>query len=148
MADNTKPHVKKAGISKYAEAQAPSRSAGNGGDLDDEYGNIVEDKELQKPILKKTLSKFGVNNEIVKKLSAQNKNSDGDSDEEYGKPIGELAVVPIPEKLQHPIIQTRSLSRYGSITIQKPVIENPCGDSDEEYGTIVENEVCTPLYLM
>lgn len=141
MTDNARPHVKKAGISKFAETQAPSSSNGSGGDSDDEYGKIVQDKELQRPIIKKSLSKFGVSNEIVKKLSVQH-NSDLDSDDEYGNPNGEPTIIPIPEKLQHPIVQTRSLSRYGSITIQKPVIENPCGDSDEEYGTLVENEVC------
>lgn len=134
-------HAKKPGIAKHASPmQAPSSGSG-GGDSDEEYGNIVEDKELKHPIIKKTLSKYGVSNDIVKKLSVQN-NSDGDSDdEEYGKPVKDPELVPIPDKLQHPIVQTRSLSRYGSITIQKPIIENPRSDSDDEYGTLVEEEL-------
>lgn len=128
------PYTKKPGIAKHATILASS--SGSGADSDEEYGKIVEDKELKHPIIKKTLSKYGVSNEIVKKLSSRD---DGDSDEEYGKPIQDPDLVPIPEKLQRPIVQTRSLSRYGSITIQKPTIENPRGDSDDEYGAVEED---------
>lgn len=135
MADD-KIHIKKPGLNKHGEVLTPPHSAVKSGeDSDDEYGKIVEDKELERPVLKKTLSKYGVSNEIVKKLSAQ-MNPGNESDEEYDEPLTDPELVPIPEKLQHPIVP-RSLSKFGTINnVQRRVIENPCGDSDDEYGKI------------
>lgn len=97
---------------------------------DEDYGKVVEDPELKRPLVKKTLSKYGISNEIVKKLSTTGL-SGGDSDEEYGKVVADPELEP---KLDGPIIR-RSLSRYGSYQ-QKPVIENPRSDSDDEYGQL------------
>ena len=51
----------------------------------------------------------------------------GDSDEEFG-PV-------MPDKLDGPIDQSRSLSKYGSF-VKKPVIVNPRADSDDEYDGV------------
>ncbi len=113
MAEVTSPpaRVIKKTLSKYESPTSPPASKPTieelkrSHDSDDEYGNFVEDPELKRPPIKKTLSKYGISPAIVKKMSDENLLRSRDSDEEYGN------VVDDPELKRPPIKKT--LSKYG-----------------------------------